>query len=285
MSSIVSIIQFMAGGYLVIMLLLFVFQGHLLYFPGAAGRDLSPTPAAIGLEYEDVTLRTVDGIDIHGWFLPADNARGALLFLHGNAGNISHRLDSLLIFHDLGLAVFIIDYRGYGRSKGKPSEQGTSLDAEAAWQYLVDERGISADDIVVFGRSLGAAVAAHLAAVRQPGALVVESGFTSVPDMAAAQYPFFPIRWLCRFQYNTERYLQLVSCPLLVIHSPDDEIVPFRFGRRIFEAAGQPKQFLEIRGNHNDGFLVSGSLYVDGLDSFLTGLPKKYSSRSAQSLR
>ena len=258
------------GGYGVFVVFLFSWQARLLYYPNQPSRELTSTPADIGLAYQSVELTSTDGLHIHGWFLPAAEARGVVLFCHGNAGNISHRLESLKIFHDLGLAVLIFDYQGFGQSQGKPSEQGTYDDVEAAWNYLTQERGIPAKDIVIFGRSLGAAIAAQLASRHQTGGLILESGFTSVPDLAATLYPFIPVRWLVRFSYNTRDYLNAVSSPVLVIHSRDDELIPFAHGRELFAAAKAPKQFLELRGGHNDGFLLSGQTYIDGLAAFLS---------------
>jgi fermentation-respiration switch protein FrsA (DUF1100 family) len=242
----------------------------MLYLPELPSRELATTPRAIGLAYEDVWLRTEDGVQLHGWHVPAAQARGTLLFFHGNAGNISHRLDSIRIFHDLGLSVLIFDYRGYGQSEGRPSEIGTQRDAIAAWRFLTEERGVAPQRIVLFGRSLGAAVAAWLATQRAPAALIVESAFTSVPDVAAEHYWWLPVRWLARFDYATRDYVQAVRCPVLVVHSPDDEIIAFRHGEAIYAAAREPKQLLRLRGSHNEGFLLSGATYTGGLDAFLT---------------
>ena len=155
-----EILLLVALGYVGIALLLFFVQSKLIYYPDPV---LVATPAAIGLPFEQASITTQDGVKLDSWFLPADAARGVLLFFHGNAGNISHRLESLKIFHDLGLSVLIFDYRGYGLSEGKPSEQGTYRDAEAVWRYLTEERGVPPDEIVIFGRSLGASIAAYLA--------------------------------------------------------------------------------------------------------------------------
>jgi hypothetical protein len=247
----------------------FFMQAKLIYYPNMPSRELTTSPRDIGLDYESVTITTSDRIKLHGWFVPAQQERGVLLFFHGNAGNISHRLDSLQIFNDLGLSSLIIDYRGYGQSQGKVTEQGTYLDAEAAWHYLTRERKIPADKIVVLGQSLGGAIAAYLAARQGPGALILESTFTSIPDMGAHLYPILPVRLLSRFRYDTRESLSSVTCPVLVIHSPDDEIIPFVNGSKLFEAAKEPKSFLEIQGGHNEGFLTSGKLYVDGLDKFI----------------
>ena len=172
-------------------------------------------------------------------------------------------------FNELDLATLIFDYRGYGRSEGAASEQGIYRDAEAVWRHLTEERGIPAAEIVLFGRSLGAAVAASVASRHTPGALIIESGVVSVPDMAAKIYPWLPARWLARIGFPTGDYLRTTTCPVLVVHSRDDEIIPFDQGLRLFEVASEPKQFLELRGGHNDGFLVSGRRYLDGLDAFV----------------
>lgn len=252
--------------YLALVGLAYLFQERLLYFPL---RGLSLTPAAGGLDYEEVWLETSDGVTLHGWFIPAASPRGVLLFFHGNAGNISHRLDSIDTFHRLGLSTFIIDYRGYGRSQGRPTEQGTYQDAEAAWRYLVEERQISPADIIIFGRSLGGGVASWLAQQYSPGALILESTFTSVTDMAARQYPFLPVRQLGRIHYDTLARLPEIDCPILIIHSPDDRIIPYEHSQRLYAAARDPKEFLEIRGGHNDGFIISASDYEARLDGFI----------------
>lgn len=247
-------------------------QSSLIYYPEAAGRDLVATPEQIGLPFEDVELITGDQVRLHGWFIPSDNPRGTLLFFHGNAGNISHRLDSIAIFNRMNLDVFIIDYRGYGQSEGRVSEAGTYLDAEAAWAYLVETRGIDAGKIIVFGRSLGASIAAWLASRQRPAALILESSFSSVPSMAQRLYPFLPVKWLARFSYDTRQYVSRIACPLLVVHSRNDEIIPYAEGRLVFDAAPTDKQFLDIRGGHNDGFLVTGRAYSDGLSRFIDSL-------------
>jgi len=257
-----------AGLYVALAAVLFVSQSRLVYFPQ---RDIIATPDQIGLSYEAVAFEAADGVRLSGWLVPAQGPpRGVILFCHGNAGNISHRLESIQVFHRLGLSTFIFDYRGYGQSQGKPTERGTYLDAEAAWRYLVQERQVAPTEIIVFGRSLGGAIAAWLAQSQTPRALIVESTFTSVPDMGAQLYPYFPVRFLSRFDYNAMDYLRKVDCPVLVVHSRDDEMIPFGHGRRLFEAANEPKALLEIRGTHNEGFVTSAEGYQDGLDSFIS---------------
>jgi len=249
-------------------LLLYVFQSHLVFFPDT-GREVLATPTQIGLVYEDIHLQTADGISLHGWYIPAPQPRGTVLFLHGNAGNISHRLDSVQMFHRLGYSTLIFDYRGYGNSGGAPTEEGTYRDAEAAWRYLTEQQHIPSCRIVLFGESLGGAVAAWLAARQKPGALVIASGFTSVPDLGQQLYPFLPVRWLARIRYDTRVYLRAVAVPVLVAHSPDDEIIPFAHGRALFAAANPPKQFLELAGGHNDGFIFMREAWVRVLGDFL----------------
>jgi fermentation-respiration switch protein FrsA (DUF1100 family) len=226
------------------------------------------TPADVGMDYEDVPIQTADGLTLHGWFIPGRSSR-VLLFFHGNAGNISHRLDSIQQFRELGLSVLIIDYRGYGQSQGRTSERGIYRDADAAWHYLTEDRGISASDIVIFGRSLGASVASQLAARTDPSALIVESSFTSVPDIAQELYPWLPVRWLSRLGHATRDFIQDVQCPVLVVHSRDDEIIPFHHGEEIFASANEPRTLLEIRGSHNDAFLRDERNYMEGLRAFL----------------
>ncbi len=265
-----SIIILAGGLYVIFCFYLFLVQSKLIFYPHLPSRDLTASPTDVGLEYESVSINTSDQLTLHGWFVPALEEKGVLLFFHGNAGNISHRLDSLKIFHDLGLSTFIIDYRGYGRSQGEISEHGAYLDAEAAWNYLVKTKNIPWQKIVVFGRSLGAAIAANNAASHAPGALILESAFTSVPDMAAQLYPIFPVRLLSRFQFNTNKFLLSVKCPVLIIHSPDDEIIPFKNGLQLYRSAREPKQMLEIQGGHNGGFMQSGKTYIEGIEKFIT---------------
>ena len=259
----------LAAAWLAMCALLFVFQARLLYLPDLAGRELNALPTDIGLDFEDVDFQAADGVSLHGWFVPAKAALGTVIIFHGNAGNISHRLDTLRIFNTLSLNSFIFDYRGYGQSGGRPTEAGTYLDAEAAWRHIVETRGIDADAVVLFGRSLGAAIAARQASVATPAALILESAFTSAPDLAAELYPIFPVRLLARLDYGTQGFVQNSAAPVLVIHSRDDDIVPFAHGLALLETAGDRGQLLAIRGDHNSGFLRSGQTYLQGLEAFI----------------
>ncbi len=262
-----SVIVIFLGAFVGLAVILTVFQSRLVYFPD---RAIAATPDVMGLSYEVVEFETSDGVKLSGWFVLAEKPRGVVLFCHGNAGNISHRLESIDVFHRLSLSVFIFDYRGYGKSEGRVSEKGTYLDAEAAWRYLLDERQVDPAEVFIFGRSLGGAVGSWLAQEHTPRALIIESTFTSIPDIAAQLYPYLPVRRLARFRYSAIDYVQQVNCPVLIVHSRDDEMISFSHGRMLFEAANDPKELLEIRGSHNEGFITSARLYGDGLDSFIS---------------
>jgi len=270
-----SILRIVMGVYVGLCLLVLLRQSSYVYYPD---KTVGLTPGYLGMEHEDVVLETEDGESIAAWFISAGKeGAGAdtnanirtILVCHGNAGDIGDRIDSIKTFHDLGMNVFIFDYRGYGDSSGRPTEQGTYLDGMAAWNHLVEEKGVAAGDIVLFGRSLGAAVAAWLAVEVEPAALVTESAFTSAPDMAASMFPFLPVKWLCRFKYNTLERIGRAGCPVLVVHSREDEMIPFKHALRLFEAASEPKKLLETLGGHNYGGMEADRRYVDVFVDFL----------------
>ncbi len=242
-------------------------QGRRLYL---VSRDMVTTPAAHGHAYEAVRFQTADGLTLHGWFVPRADAAYVLCFFHGNRGNISDRMETIDLFHAMGFSVFLFDYRGYGESDGEPDEVGTYRDGDAAWRHLTGERGINPRRLVMLGRSLGAAIAAATAARHAPAALVLESTFTSLPEAAAVHHPLLPVRLLARYRYPVEDFVRRIHCPLLVVHSREDEVVPFEHGRRLFAAAHPPKAFLEIGGRHYDGYLTSGTRYVHGLQDFFS---------------
>ena len=275
MKTLISLLSLGAGIFVLLSLALYLLQGRMVFLANMPGRALTASPDDFGLEFEDVSLATSDGERLHGWFVPAIDSRGVMLFFHGNAGNISHRLDSIEIFHQLGLDTLIIDYRGYGRSSGKPTERGTYLDAQAAWNYLVDERGVAPDRIIIFGRSLGGAVAAWLGSHHTPAAVIIESSFSSGVDMARNLYPFLPARLITRLRYPVAEYASRLDCPVLVVHSRDDEIIPFSMGQSIYDAVTQRKAFLELRGDHNGGFFISRHDYIPGLDGFIHSVLEK----------
>lgn len=264
MKPVVTIALFVLAG-LVLWVLIRRFERAQIYYPAA---ELETTPAAAGLAYEDVYLTTSDRLRLHGWWVPAAEQAPAVIFCHGNAGNISHRLDLITIFHRLGLNLFIFDYRGFGRSEGRPDEKGTYLDAEAAWVHLRD-RGIAPEKIVIFGRSLGGAVAIELAGRRPAGALIVESTFTSTVDMGKLIFPFLPVGLIVTHRYDSLSKVGGLDLPQLFIHSRDDELVPFEMGKRLYRGAAEPKEFFAISGSHNDGYLVSEPAYSEAIAAFL----------------
>jgi len=239
------------GTYAVTCMFVNLFQSKLIYFPTRGA--YRTTPADVGLPFESVNLTTKDGVEIAGWFVGREGGTGTILYCHGNAGDISDRIGALKLMHGLGFEVFLIDYRGFGMSQGNPTEQGTYLDAEAAWSHLVEVRGVVPSRIVLFGESLGGAVAVELATRHSPAALVVQATFTSLVDVGRQHYPLLPVDWLLRFRYDSLSKIGRVVCPKLFIHSTDDELVPIVLARRLFEAAAEPKQFLETPGGHNTG--------------------------------
>ena len=269
MRTVITLLLSLAGIYLLFSVMLYLMQNRMVFLANMPGRALTATPRDAGFDYQDVWITTSKGVRLHGWFVPAKQSKATVLFLHGNAGNISHRLDSIAIFRELGLDVFIIDYGGYGQSEGQPSEQGTYLDARAAWEYLVNDCQIAPDEIVIFGRSLGGAVASWLAAQTTPGAVILESSFTSAPDMAYRLYPFLPVRLLTRLKYPVKENVKSLSSPLLVVHSQQDEIIPYDMGESIFAAAPEPKQMLVLTGDHNGGFMINRNQYQAVVDRFL----------------
>jgi hypothetical protein len=241
----------------------------LIYFPI---RELAGTPASLGLAYQDVWFEAEDGVRLHGWLIPG--ARPTTLFwCHGNAGNISHRLDNIQeIHHRLGIGVFIFDYRGYGRSDGSPTEAGLYRDARAARETLVRNLGVPAQQIVYFGRSLGAAVALELALAHPPSGLILESPFLSVQAMANRTIP--GSGFLFKTRFDSLAKISRSRAAVLVLHGDADEVVPYEHGRRLWEAASEPKAFYTIAGaRHNDTYLVGGNDYWEAWRKFLDRLP------------
>jgi len=259
-------------GYGLFTSLVYFRQEQLIFYPDFPGRQISSTPKSIGLSYQNVSFVTEDNVQLHGWYIPHPQEKAVALFCHGNAGNISHRLQSIQTMHELGLSVFIFDYRGYGQSEGKISESGTYQDAQAAWKYLTHIRHYQAEEILVWGRSLGAAIAANLAATQQAKAVIIESSFTSVPDLAAQLYPLLPVRWISRYQYDVMKSVKNIHRPILIVHSREDEIIPFKHGKQLFEAANEPKMFLEISGSHDAGIQISRTRYTKKLFEFINSL-------------
>ena len=237
-----------------------------IYFPV---RKIHLTPKEIGLEFEDVYFFSSDGVKLNGWYIPAKETRATVLFCHGNAGNISHRIDVIYLFYKLGLSVFIFDYRGYGRSQGRPTEEGLYLDAEAAHKYLIKSRNLNEGSIVVYGKSIGANVAVELCSKVKIAALISESAFTSALEMGKKLFPLLPLKWIISIKFDALSKIKNITVPKLIIHSEDDKIIPFRHGRKLFEAALEPKEFYPMRGGHNDAIFLASEDFVSKIDAFI----------------
>lgn len=250
--------------------LLVLLEGRLVYYPD---RVIHETPETVGLTYSDVHFLTSDGVRLDGWYVPATSPTAIVIVCHGDGGNISTRLPLIRGMHAVGLSSFIFDYRGYGRSSGTPTEQGTYLDADAAWRWVdAHLRGVSEGTlpVIIMGRSLGGPIAARLAAKHPPAALVLDSTFPSIRSLVHARAPLLPARLLLRYKYDTLAWLGHVSCPVLVVASRDDTIVPIAQGRELFAALRGPKEFLELSGPHVRGFAADAGRYEEGLRRFLT---------------
>lgn len=222
------------------------------------------------LPLEDVWFQAEDGTQLHGWFVGAKNSKAVLLWCHGNAGNITDRLENVKQLHDRGFTVFIFDYRGYGRSSGAPSEIGLYQDAAAAYTELVSRRKIPREELIIFGRSLGAAVAGHLATQVDAAGLILETPFSSIKDMAGHYYANLPVYLLLKARYPLVDYVNDIDMPLMVVHGDQDHIVPFKLGRRVFDAGNEPKTFYAITGaDHNDTYIVGSESYFQRLGKFI----------------
>jgi fermentation-respiration switch protein FrsA (DUF1100 family) len=245
------------------------FEHRQVYHPS---RSLNATGRELRRPMEDVWLTTEDGVRLHAWYFPADDgspdSQRVWLLLHGNAGNITHRLLHAKLLLETGCSVFMVDYRGYGRSGGSPSECGTYLDAQAAYDWLV-EKGFQPGAIQVIGESLGGGVASELAMRRPVGGLVLLSTFTSIIDIGSELLPWFPVRRLGSIRYDTLGKLPCMGCPVLILHSRGDTLIGFHHAERNFGAAKEPKQLVELRGDHNELPLCDAANYRRALEEFL----------------
>ena len=242
-------------------------ENFFLFYPQSA---FDFRPEEMQLVYKDVYFDTDDGKRLHGWFFKGEEKGPVILFCHGNAGNISHRLDNIRRLLGRGVRVFIFDYRGYGRSEGRPSETGIYKDGLAACDWLVRKARIPADHIILFGRSLGAAVAVDIALKREVRSLIIESAFTSTKEMAKTMLPFRLFAPLLPANYNNLEKIPHVSKPKLIIHGDEDRLVPFHMGEKLFETAKAPKYFYRLRGaGHNDTYEVGGENYFKTIEAFI----------------
>ncbi|HMO51661.1 MAG TPA: alpha/beta fold hydrolase [Kiritimatiellia bacterium] len=236
-------------------------------------RTMEGDPGQIGLEFEEVLFFAEDGCRLYGWWLPHPEARGTILYCHGNAGNISGRLEVCAGLHRLGVHVFVFDYRGYGLSRGVPGEEGLYRDARAAYE-VVRARYADADDppVIAYGASLGGAVAAHLAIERSLRGLIIEGGFTSAIDVGERWYPWLPVRALARYRFDARSKVMALSAPKLFAHSTRDRIIPFDLGGQLFSAAAFPKTFVSLDGEHGEAGWLDTPHYHAELQHFVSGV-------------
>ncbi len=260
-------ILLLLAGVIVFILFYNPIENFFVFHPQA---DFDTSPERMNLPYESVAFDTADGTQLHGWFFPRPGTPPVILFCHGNGGNISHRLGNIEKLLNDGFAVFIFDYRGYGKSQGSPSRKGIYLDGLAAYDFLVEKRGIAPDRIILFGRSLGAAVAMEIAVLKKANRLILESAFTSTKDLARSMPLFFVLSPFLPAHYNNLKKIRNVSMPKLIIHGDLDRIIPFSMGKRLFEAAPEPKAFYAIEGaGHNDTWIIGGNRYFEILKGFV----------------
>jgi len=252
--------------YIGLCLFMFLRQDSYVFFPDAR---IWATPGEEGLAYEDVRPVTADGVSLGAWWIPCERARGSMIFAHGNGGNIGDRVEKAAFFHRLGLSILLFDYRGYGSSGGEVSEEGTYDDMAACAAWVQDRGGGSVTPVLYYGESLGGAVVVQAALERPPDGLILDSTFTSIVDMAKRHYPWLPARWIARIHYDSLARIPSVTCPVLVMHSPEDDIVPFEMGEHLFAAAPEPKRFAAMEGDHNSGGITESPGAQRELEAFL----------------
>lgn len=257
--------------YLVMLIYLYFVQKTLVFFPS---KDFIATPDQIGLKYEDLNFELDAENKIHAWYFPNNHetitdSTKVVLFCHGNAGNISMRFPTIELFNDLNIPFMIFDYRGFGKSTGELSEKSTYEDARRCYQYLIEEKKYKPENIIIFGRSLGGAVATELAKNEKSAGLILESTFSSAKDAGARIFPIFPIRLLLKYNYDSKSKIDRINCPLLVIHSPADDIIPYDMGESLFQLAKEPKTFLKISGLHNERGYLRTPEYINTIKSFI----------------
>jgi uncharacterized protein len=228
-------------------------------------------PVSLGLKAQDISFQSEDGINLHGWYVPTPGARATLLWFHGNAGNLSHRLDNIQRLLPLNLNIFIFDYRGYGKSEGEPDEKGIYKDSQAAYNKVLELEGVSVDSLFLFGRSLGGICAVETALNNSARGLILESVFTSASDMSRKIMPLIPLGWAIRSKLEAINQVPELKLPKLFLHGDRDEVVPFDLGRKLYEVAADPKSFYIIQGaGHNDTYIMGGRDYYNALDGFIT---------------
>lgn len=274
----VSLLAVPLALYAAFLLLLRLAESRMVYAPGPS-TTLTPPPPALGLAPERVEFRAADGVRLVAWVIraPGDTAGRWLLICHGNGGNLSEagRPFHYAGLRGLGLNLLAFDYRGYGESAGIPTEDGLYRDAEAAWRYLTTDRGVAPDRIVVFGHSLGSAVAVELATRVHPAGLILDGALSSVTERAQEAYPFVPVRWIARSRYASIERIGRLTLPKLFLHARADEVIPLSHGRRLYAAAPPPKTFVELAGGHGDAFERDSAAYFGAIARFIEKLPPR----------
>ncbi len=255
--------------YIGIVLYFYFFQSHFVYHPK---KNIFNTPDALGLEFEDIKYTAPGKSTITGWFIPTKNAKYTMLYCHGNAGNIATHLDHIYAISKIGVNIFIFDYQGYGNTAGKPSEENTYQDAETAWAFLIKEKKISPNNIIIYGHSLGGAIASKLATTQPAKGLILEGSFTDIIEIGQELYPYLPIKKLCYFKYNSKHNLASIKYPVLIIHSKDDEVIPYKHGEMLYKIANNPKSLLKLAGSHDETYVVSRFKYRNGIAKYLESL-------------
>jgi len=256
----------LVGLFLVLGVYLYFNQGRMIFMPM---KELAITFSETGLEGEDIYIQVVPEEKINAWYFTGKPGEKTILFCHGNAGNISHRLETVQFLKDLEVNILLFDYRGYGLSDGHPTEEGAYADTRAAFNWLVSEKKIEPSDIIIFGRSLGGAVAIELASKISCGGIIVESSFTSVSELGAKMFPLFPVKYLLRYDFDSIGRIKHLKCPILVTHSPEDEMIPYEMGQRLYENAPEPKYFIDLHGSHNDREYLGDKTYIEAMTNFI----------------
>jgi hypothetical protein len=271
MQTLLTLLAILAGFLIALRLM----ENSMIYFPAKYPEGFWQ-PGEFGVAVEDCFFTTEDGVKLHAWYAPQAGAQHTLLWCHGNAGNISHRLDHLKMLLDRVPAnIFIVGYRGYGRSEGSPDEAGLYKDAQAAYDYLASQKNLKVNQVVLYGQSLGGAVVIDLALARPCAGLIIESSFTSAKDMAKHLYFFLPLHYFIGVKFDSAAKIKQLRWPLLIMHGTEDEVVPFALGQQLFAAANEPKEFYPIQGaTHNDPYLVGGDAYYAKIQEFLRRLPE-----------
>ena len=222
---------------------------------------------------KDISFVASDGVALHGWYFSSNRSNPTLLWFHGNAGNITHRLENIEMMKRLNIDIFIFDYRGYGKSEGKPDEKGIYLDSQAAYDWLVKLKKIMPENIILFGRSLGGICAIEVASKNPAAGIILESVFPSASKMATKMFPILPLSWAIKSKFDAIGKVPNLKLPKLFLHGTHDEVVPYKLGRELFSAAATPKIFYDIKGaGHNDTFLVGGADYFNAISHFIKNI-------------